>query len=72
MNKSDLIKLTSKKSGMSKSETTGVINSMIEVIGEAIQNGDKVNVAGFISCENDKIKFTKWFLDFYLKKHKIS
>ena len=20
----------------------------------------------------DKIKFTKWFLDFYLKKHKIS
>jgi nucleoid DNA-binding protein len=39
MNKSDLIKLTSKKSGMSKSETTGVINSMIEVIGEVIQNG---------------------------------
>ena len=50
MNKSDLIKLTSKKSGMSKSETTGVINSMIEVIGETIQNGDKVN---YFWHEND-------------------
>jgi DNA-binding protein HU-beta len=47
MNKSELIKAVSKKTGMNKKATRSTVNAFIESVKEALKKGDKVALIGF-------------------------
>jgi DNA-binding protein HU-beta len=51
MNRSELIDAASQASGLSKSQTTKVLDSIIENISDAVQKGDKVSLSGFGTFE---------------------
>lgn len=47
MNKAELVKEVSDKTGLSKKETQNVIDSVVETIGDALSRGEKVTLVGF-------------------------
>ena len=47
MNKTELIAAVAAKTGMTKKDTEATIGATLDVITEALANGDKVQVAGF-------------------------
>lgn len=51
MNKTQLIEAMSAKTGDSKKATTEVLNAFIDVVSEAMKNGDKVQLVGFGTFE---------------------
>jgi DNA-binding protein HU-beta len=51
MNRSELIDAASQASGLSKSQTTKVLDSIIDNISDAVQKGDRVSLSGFGTFE---------------------
>ena len=51
MNKSDLIAAVAAKTGSTKKDAEAAINSFVEVVTEALEKGDKVQLVGFGSFE---------------------
>lgn len=51
MNKAELINAAAEKTGLSKKDTEAVLNSVIEVISDALADGDKVQLVGFGAFE---------------------
>lgn len=51
MNKTDLINQVSELSGLSKKDAGKAVDAVFEAIGEALQNGDKVQLVGFGNFE---------------------
>ena len=51
MNKSDLIAAVADKTGSTKKDAEATINSFVEVVTEALEKGDKVQLVGFGSFE---------------------
>lgn len=51
MNKAELINAAAEKAGLSKKDTEAVLNSIIEVISDALAEGDKVQLVGFGAFE---------------------
>lgn len=51
MNKTELIALVAEKSELSKKDAEKAVNSFVEVIGEALVAGDKVQLIGFGTFE---------------------
>ncbi len=51
MNKAELINAATEKAGLSKKDTETAINAAIDVITEALKEGDKVQLVGFGSFE---------------------
>ncbi|ANE32509.1 HU family DNA-binding protein [Campylobacter hyointestinalis] len=47
MKKSDFIDLVSKKAGLTKKDTAGVVDAVIESITESLAKGNGVNFIGF-------------------------
>lgn len=47
MNKSELVEAVANKTDMSKSQTQGVIEALIEVVTKALKKGDEVRLVGF-------------------------
>ena len=47
MNKAELISAVAEHAGLSKKDTEKALNSVFEVIGDALAKGDKVQIAGF-------------------------
>lgn len=56
MNKTDLIKLVAQKNDMPNKEVASVLDSVLDVISEALNNDEKVNIAGFGAFDNRKRK----------------
>lgn len=51
MNKSDLVAAVAAKTGTTKKDAETAINSFVEVVTEALEKGDKVQLVGFGSFE---------------------
>ena len=51
MNKTELISAVSEKSGLTKKDSEKAVNALFECIGEALKNGDKVQLIGFGTFE---------------------
>ena len=51
MNKSELIKRVSEKSGITQKDVDLIFKSYIEVVAEALKKGEKVQLPGFCSYE---------------------
>lgn len=51
MNRSELIEAAAQSSGLSKSDTTKVLDSLLENISDAVQKGDRVSLSGFGTFE---------------------
>ena len=51
MNKSSLIAAVAQKSGLSKKDADIAVNAVLDVISEALKEGDKVQLIGFGSFE---------------------
>jgi DNA-binding protein HU-beta len=51
MNKTDLINQVSELSGLSKKDAGKAVDAVFGAIGEALQNGDKVQLVGFGNFE---------------------
>lgn len=51
MNKSELVGKVAEKSGLSKKDSEKAVNAMIDAIGEALAQGDKVSLVGFGTFE---------------------
>lgn len=47
MNKEDLVNAVSSKSGLSKSDGTNAVQSMLDAITEALKDGNEVRLTGF-------------------------
>jgi DNA-binding protein HU-beta len=54
MNKMDLINKVAEKSGLTKKDAEAAINSFLESIGEALAEGEKVQLIGFGTFETRK------------------
>ena len=59
MNKSDLIEKVSKQTGLAKSKTNDVINSVMESIQQSLSKGKKVTLVGFGTFDVAKRKARK-------------
>ena len=51
VNKSDLIRAVSESSGLSRGDATKALDGMIDTISDAVQQGEKVSIAGFGTFE---------------------
>ncbi|MCI8538696.1 MAG: HU family DNA-binding protein [Oscillospiraceae bacterium] len=51
MNKAELINAAAEKTGLSKKDTENILNAVIDVISEALVEGDKVQLVGFGAFE---------------------
>ena len=51
MNKTELIVAITEKTGFTKKDAEKALNSVVEVITDALTNGDKVQIVGFGSFE---------------------
>ena len=51
MNKADLINALAAKNEISKKDAEKAVNSVLDLIGDALKNGDKVQIMGFGSFE---------------------
>jgi DNA-binding protein HU-beta len=47
MNKGDLISKIAEKADLSKSQASDALNTMLDCIGDALKEGDKVTLIGF-------------------------
>ena len=47
MNKSELVEAIANESGLTKSKSAEVLNSIVNNITEALKNGEKVSLTGF-------------------------
>lgn len=54
MNKMDLINKVAEKSGLTKKDAEAAINSFLEAIGEALAEGERVQLIGFGTFETRK------------------
>lgn len=50
-NKAELIERVAEKTNLTKKEVTATVDALFEVIQEALQNGEKVQVIGFGNFE---------------------
>lgn len=51
MNKADLINALAAKNEISKKDAEKAVNAVLDLIGDAVKNGDKVQIMGFGSFE---------------------
>ena len=51
MNKAELINATAEKAGLSKKDTEAAVAAMIDVITEALAEGEKIQLVGFGAFE---------------------
>ena len=51
MNKTELIERLALKMGKTKKETSKIVDNILEVIAEALKNGEKVSLLGFGNFE---------------------
>lgn len=51
MNKSELISVLSKKTGMTKKQGAEVVEAFVETVKETLKDGDKVSIVGFGTFE---------------------
>ena len=51
MNKADLISAVADKAGLSKKNAEGAVNAVIDIVADAMTQGDKVQLVGFGSFE---------------------
>lgn len=51
MNKSKLVAVMSKKSGLSRKNCEAALDAFVAATGEALKNGDKVHLVGFGTFE---------------------
>ena len=51
MNKADLISAVAEKAGLSKKNAESAVNSFVDIVGDALTKGDKVQLVGFGSFE---------------------
>ena len=51
MNKSELIEIVAKKTGMKRTESECAVSAMLQAVTEALCAGDKVQIMGFGSFE---------------------
>ncbi|PJF36467.1 MAG: hypothetical protein CUN49_05220 [Candidatus Thermofonsia Clade 1 bacterium] len=51
MQKTDLIKQVAKAAEMSQADAAKAVNALIEVVTEALKNGEKVTITGFGTFE---------------------
>ncbi len=51
MNKTELVKAISEKAGITQKDVDVILKSYIDVVTEALKNGDKVAIPGFCSFE---------------------
>ncbi len=51
MNKKELVSAVAEASGVSKKDTEAVISAFTEVVGDAMKNGEKVQLVGFGTFE---------------------
>lgn len=56
MNKAELIVKVAEKSGVSKKDAEKVVSAMLDVVVEAVANGDKVQIVGFGTFEQRERK----------------
>ena len=56
MNKTELIDIVAKKSGMTKVETESLVTITLETIVDAVAKGERVTLVGFGSFEAREIK----------------
>jgi DNA-binding protein HU-beta len=54
MNKTELIDAISTKSGLSKKDTETFFNNFINVVEDAVVDGEKVSLVGFMTIEAKK------------------
>jgi DNA-binding protein HU-beta len=47
MNKADLVNSLAEKTGLTKTKTNEVIDSLVSIITETLKSGDKVTLVGF-------------------------
>jgi len=52
LNKPDLVEKIAEKSELSKKDATAALEAFLEVVTEALKNGDKVQLTGFGSFES--------------------
>jgi DNA-binding protein HU-beta len=51
MKKSELVAKVAQKTGLSKKDTQAVIDATVEILKEALKNGEKISFIGFGSFE---------------------
>lgn len=54
MNKTELIAAVAEKTSMTKKDAEAAICAMVEAVGEALANGDKVQLIGFGTFETKR------------------
>lgn len=54
MNKADLINKVAEKSGLTKTKTSEVIDTLVETMQEALSSGEKITLVGFGSFNVSK------------------
>ena len=50
MNKTEFVDAVAEKADVQKSDAAKVIDSMVDVIGDALNGGDQVTLIGFGTC----------------------
>lgn len=56
MNKTELIKKVAKDTGVTQEKTQLVVNALLDAIGDALQEGEKVSMADFGTFEARQMK----------------
>ncbi len=51
MNKTELIAAMAEKAGVSKKDAEKVLGAFVDVVGDALKNGDKIQLVGFGTFE---------------------
>jgi DNA-binding protein HU-beta len=59
MNKGDFIKLAAEKAGFSQKDATIAYNAFLDVLTDALKEGDKVQLAGFATFELKEVAAKK-------------
>lgn len=54
MNKSELVALLAEKADVTKKDAEKVLNSFVDVVGDALKKGDKIQMVGFGTFEARK------------------
>ena len=56
MNKADLIDAVSEKTGLGKSQSGAAVESVLDIITEALKNGNSVSLVGFGSSPSVSVR----------------
>ncbi len=54
MNKADLIAVLAQKTDLTKKDTEKVLSAFVDVVGDTLKNGEKVQIVGFGTFEARK------------------